>query len=101
MKTSTRKILKYTGLAFAGLVVLIIGFGIYIYSILPKAIGTPIQLQPSLFAKPAIINYTNKSFIYAPAGELAALIKTKKATSFEITAAHLAQIRNFNYRYNG
>ena len=100
MKPATRQLLKYIGLALAGLILLALGFGVYIYSLIPKPTGKPIQLQTFLFEKPSMLNYTRKEFIFASATDLATLIRERKATSFEITKAHLAQIKNYNFRYN-
>ena len=100
MSKSIKRTVKYLGLILGALIVLIAGAGIYIYSLLPKPIGTPTILQAELFSKPNLLHYTQKTFIFASATELATLIKERKATSYEITMAHLSQIKNYNFRYN-
>lgn len=100
MKTSTKKLLKWTGIVFVFLLLVVIGFGVYLYSILPPTIGQPIVLQKELFAKPEKPFPMEGKFIYKSATELAEMIKNKKATSVEIVTEFINHIKNNNYRYN-
>lgn len=100
MKSNTRKTLKYLAWSGISLIVFIGIAGFYVYSIIPKKQGHPVKLQTDLFVRPSVLHYTNRSYIYNSAVELAALIKAKKVSAYTVTMAHLAQIKNNNYKYN-
>ena len=100
MKLSTKKILKWLGIPFGILLLIVIGCGIYLYSILPPTIGKPIVLQRELFNKPNQPFPMEGKYIYKSASELAEMIKTQKASSTEIVTEFLNNIKNNNYKYN-
>lgn len=92
--------LKWTGLGIVGLVLIAALLGTWVWSVLPAKQGTPIVLQPHLFARPAQPISEDARFHYSTATELAALIRDGKATSTEITRAFITRIKNHNHRYN-
>ena len=100
MSSTTKKALKWVGLAVGIVVLIVIGLGIYIYSVIPKPIGEKPVLQAELFTKPAIELPVAGKFIYMSASELAAMIKNKQATSAEIVQEHINYIKNNNYKTN-
>ncbi|MFN8348723.1 MAG: amidase family protein [Spirosomataceae bacterium] len=100
MKPSTKKILKWTGITVGSVVLIVLAFGIYLYSILPKPIGTPPTLQAALFQKPIKPLPMEGKYIYKSATELAAMIRHKEATSMAVVKEHLAHIKNNNWKYN-
>ncbi len=100
MSPTTKKILKWTGIVFGGLLVFVVAFGAYVYSIVPKPIGSPIVLQKELFAKPPQDLPMAGKYIYKSATELAVMIRRREAASTEIVSEYLANIKNNNYKYN-
>ncbi|MFN8352844.1 MAG: amidase family protein [Spirosomataceae bacterium] len=100
MKTSTKKIVKWVGTVVGVLLLIALAFGLYLYSIIPPAIGTPPTLQAVLFQKPTQPLPIANKYIYKSATELAALIRSREATSVEIVKEHLAYIKNNNWKYN-
>ncbi len=100
MSPIIKKVLKWSGLAIAVIVLIAIGLGIYVYSIIPKPIGEKPILQAELFNKPATEFPVAGKFIYKSAGELAAMIKNKQASSTEIVQEHINFIKNNNYKTN-
>ena len=100
MKTRSRKILKWTG-AVLGIIVLIVGsLGIYIWYNMPRPHGKKPELQTELFKKPEAEFPVNGIYIFKSATELAELIRTKKATSVDITQEFINFIKNNNYKTN-
>ncbi len=93
-----KKIFKLLLRVFLSIVVLIAIGGAYVYSIMPKSIGSPIKLDQSLFRPGNEIKSTR--FIGKPAIELARLIRSHQATSYDIVKEHLDYIRANNYKYN-
>lgn len=75
MSSTARKILKWTGLVIGVILLIAIGFGVYIYTLIPKPIGEKPVLQAELFNKPATELPIAGKFIYKSATELAAMIK--------------------------
>lgn len=100
MKTKTKKILKWVGIVFGGLILIVVCLGIYLNSVLPKFNSVPIVLQKELFEKPKVLLPMEGKFIYKSASELAILIRSKKATSLEIVTEFINHIKNNNYKYN-
>ena len=100
MKPKTKKILKWTGIILGSLILLVVGLGIYIYSVMPKPIGSPPKLQAALFARPQQELPMEGKYIYKTATELARMIRYREATSVEIVTEFLANIKNNNYKYN-
>lgn len=100
MKPITKKILKRTGSIIGILLLLLISFGVYIYSVMPKPKGKPPVLQSELFKKPEKPFPVEGKYIFKSATELAELIRNKKATSLEIVQEHLNYIKNNNYKTN-
>jgi len=100
MKTGTKKILKWIGIILGSLILMAIGFGLYVYSILPKFDSKPVVLQKELFQKPAQPFPMEGKFIYRSASELAAMIRSGQASSVEIITEFLNNIKNNNYKYN-
>lgn len=100
MPSTVKKILKWLGLAVGIVVLIAIGLGIYIYTLIPKPIGEKPVLQAELFNKPATEFPVAGKFIYKSASELAVMVKNKQATSAEIVQEHINYIKNNNYRTN-
>lgn len=100
MKTRTKKILKWTGIIFGSIIVIIIALGAYIFSIIPKPLGKIPELQHELFTKPASPLPVTDSLLYKSATELAAMIRNHQATSAEIVTTYINNIKNNNYKYN-
>lgn len=99
MKPRTKKFLKWTGIILGSLILLAAAFGLYVYSILPKPIGTPPKLQAELFSKPEYPFPMEGKFIYKSATELSKMIKNHQATSVEIVTEFISNIKNNNYKY--
>lgn len=100
MSPKTKKILKGFGVVFGVIFVLVVAFGVYVYSIIPPAVGKPIVLQKELFAKPSHDFPMAGKYIYKSATELAVMIRRREATSTEIVTEFFANIKNNNYKYN-
>lgn len=100
MSLKIRKILKWTGIVLGGIVLIAVGLGIYVYTLIPKPIGEKPKLQTELFNKPVTELPVADKFIYKSATELAAMIKGKQATSTEIVQEHINFIKNNNYLTN-
>ena len=100
MSSTIKKILKLLGTVAGVLILIGIGAGIYISSLIPKPIGEKPTLQSELFTKPATEFPVAGKFVYKSAAELAAMIKNKQATSVEIVQEHINYIKNNNYRTN-
>ncbi|MFN8278841.1 MAG: amidase family protein [Saprospiraceae bacterium] len=100
MKPSTKKVLKWAGIILGSILLLAIALGIYVYTIIPKPIGSPVKLQEALFVKPAQAFPMDGKYIYKSATELAAMIRHREATSVEVVTEFLNNIRNNNYQYN-
>ncbi len=100
MRKIVTRILKWTGLA-AGLLALAVGgFAAYLFSQKPRPIGKPPALQTELFNPPVRQWPFEPRFIYASAGELAAMIRSRQASSRAIVQAHINHIKNTNYQTN-
>ncbi|MBS1830446.1 MAG: amidase [Acidobacteria bacterium] len=97
---TVKRIAKWCGIAIGVLLLLAVGFGVYLYTQKPKPIGERPVLQAELFRKPASELPVEQRFLYASAGELAEMIRKKQATSQAIVRAHLNHIKNTNYRTN-
>lgn len=100
MSPKVKKVLKWLGLVVGILALIIIGLGTYIYTLIPKPIGEKPMLQAELFRKPAKELPVAGKFIYRSAAEIAAMIKSKQATSAEIVQEHINYIKNNNYKTN-
>ena len=100
MKSSVKKFLKWSGIVVGVMIVLALALGAYIYSILPKNIGSPVQLQAELFQKPSQPFPMDGKYIYKSATELASLIRSHQVTSLEVVTEFLNNIKNNNYKYN-
>lgn len=100
MSLTTKKNLKWICLVFGVLLVFAVAFGAYVYSIVPKPIGSPIVLQKELFVKPPQEFPMAGKYIYKSAAELATMIRRGNATSTEIVTEFFAHIKNNNYEYN-
>lgn len=100
MKPISKRILKWIGIIVGSLIVLLICFALYVKSILPKFDSKPVVLQMELFNKPAQPFAMEGKFIYKSATELAAMIRRRQATSFEVVTEYLNHIKNDNYLYN-
>ncbi|MBI1306970.1 MAG: hypothetical protein GC181_10245 [Bacteroidetes bacterium] len=100
MKPKTKKTLKWIGIGFGSLLLIVIALGIYVYSLIPKFEGKCPPLQSYLFEKPKSTIPVECKFIYKSASELAELIRTRQATSYEIVKEHIDYIKNNNYKYN-
>ncbi len=100
MSTTVKRILKWAGITIGILVLIAIGLGIYVYTLIPKPIGEKPVLQAELFNKPTTEFPVAGKFIYKSATELAAMIRDKKATSVEIVQEHINLIKNNNYKTN-
>lgn len=95
----TKRILKWIGLIVGIFILLAIGFGLYLKSIIPKSVGTPTVLQAGLFDKPAQPFPMEGRYIFKSAHELAAMIRHQEATSEDIVKEFLANIKNNNWKY--
>lgn len=100
MSSTIKKVLKWTAITIAVIVLIAVGLGIYAYTLIPKPIGEKPVLQSELFNKPATELPVAGRFIYKSATELAAMIKNKQATSTEIVQEHINYIKNTNYKTN-
>jgi amidase len=100
MKPGTKKILKWIGIILGSLVLIAIGFGLYVKSILPKFDSKPVVLQKELFQRPAQPFPMEGKYIYKSATELASMFYGGQATSLEIVTEFLNNIKNNNYKYN-
>ncbi len=99
MKPLAKKILKWTGAVAGSLLVVAVGLGAYVYSLLPHVPGDPPPLQGELFTKPSAPAPMPGKYVYKSATELAAMIRNHAATSVDIVREHLAHIKNENHRY--
>lgn len=100
MNAKVRKLLKWTGGILGFLILLVAATGFYIWSQMPKPMGKPPVLQAELFRKPQTDFPVEGKFIFKSATELASLIKSKQATSVEITREFIHYIKNNNYKTN-
>lgn len=100
MKPGLKKILKRIGLIFGILLILILAFGIYVNSILPKFNSIPVVLQKGLFEKPENLLPVEGKYIFKSATEISSLIRKGEATSVEVVTEYLNYIKNNNYKYN-
>lgn len=100
MKPRKKKILKWIGIILGSLILIAIGFGLYVKSILPKFDGKPVALQKELFQRPAQAFPMEGKFIYKSATELASMFRSGQTTSLEIVTEFLNNIKNNNYKYN-
>lgn len=100
MSPKIRKVIKWTSLVIGVLVLIAIGLGIYVYTLIPKPIGERPVLQAELFSKPEKELPVTGKFIFKSATELAEMIKTKQATSTEIVQEHINYAKNNNYKTN-
>ncbi|MBK8465382.1 MAG: amidase [Chloracidobacterium sp.] len=100
MSKTVKKILQWAGLVLGVLILIGVGIGIYVCSLIPKPIGEKPPLQSELFNKPETDLPVAGKFIYKSATELAAMIKNKQATSLEIVQEHINYIKNKNYQTN-
>jgi len=98
MNTRIRTFLKWTGGILGSLILLVVAAGMYIWSQMPKPMGQPPVLQAELFQKPDVEYPVEGKFIFKSAAELAMLIKTKQATSVEITRELINYIKSNNYK---
>lgn len=100
MTGRSRKVLKWVGI-FVGVIVLIaVGLGIWVSSVIPPAQGTPITLNAQLFKPPAAPLPVDERFLYKSASEIAAMIRNKEAKSEEVVRTLINRIRNENHNYN-
>jgi amidase len=100
MKTKAKKFLKWLA-AIIGIILLIIAsLGTYIWYHMPRPHGKKPELQQELFKKPDHELPVAGKFIFKSATELAEMIRTKKATSLEITQEFINYIKNNNYKTN-
>ncbi len=84
----------------AGIIILVLAIaGAYFYSIIPKAIGSPIVLQEELF-KPGRASQKELKYVFRPAFELANMVKNREASSLDIVQEHINFIKANNYKYN-
>lgn len=95
-----RKVIKWVAGILGLILLLVIAAGVYIWSEMPKPVGVPPVLQSELFEQPKTSYPVEGKFIFKSATELAELIKTKQATSVEITQEFINHIKNHNYRTN-
>ncbi|MCC7416646.1 MAG: hypothetical protein IT176_05840 [Acidobacteria bacterium] len=100
MQPRTRRWLVRAAWAVGALVAIAAALAGYVYSLLPEPIGDPPTLQTQLFEKPAQPLPVSGRYVGKSATELAALIKSRQATSTEIVREHLHHIRNTNHRTN-
>ncbi|MFN8318062.1 MAG: amidase family protein [Saprospiraceae bacterium] len=100
MKTNFKKLAKWLGIIIGVLALLVGGLVLYVWSQLPKADGEPPILQTELFQKPKTELPCEGKYIFKSATELATLIKTRKASSVEITTEFINYIKNNNYKTN-
>jgi len=100
MSPKAKKILKWTGIIFGFLILLIIGFGLYVNSIIPKFDSKPVVLQKDLFVRPSQPFPMEGKYIYKSASELAAMIRSRQATSLDIVTEYLNNIKNNNSKYD-
>lgn len=100
MKSSAKKFLKWTGIVIGSLILIAVGFGVYVNSIIPKPVGIPPKLQAELFAKPNQMLPMEGKYVYKPASELVRMIRHHEATSVDIVKEFIANIKNNNYKYN-
>lgn len=100
MGKTVKRILKWAGIVLGLVVLMVGGLAAYMYTQKPKPIGSRPVLQTELFHKPARELPVDQRYIYASAGELAAMIRTRKASSQDIVQAHINYIRNNNYKTN-
>ena len=98
MKPKTKKILKWIGGIIGVILLIVLGLGYYIWSYIPRPQGEPPVLQTELFTKPAKEYTVEGKFIFKSASELAELIRTKQATSVEITKEFINYIKNNKMR---
>lgn len=96
----SRRLLNRIGIVLGILLILIIGFGVYVFSTLPKPIGETPKLQTGLFEPPEQKYPVEGKYVYQSATALAALIKSGKVTSVEIVQEHINHIKNLNWKYN-
>ena len=89
MSLTVKKVLKWLGLAVGIVVLIAVGLGIYVYTLIPKPIGEKPVLQAELFNKPEKELPVSGKFIYKSATELAAMIKGKQAISTEVACLPL------------
>lgn len=99
-RSRKRRLLMIVGYVLGSALLVIIGLGIWAWSVIPKPQGAQVHLQQALFAPPARPLPEDARFIYRSATELAAMIRERRATSEEITRAFIARINNHNHRYN-
>ncbi len=100
MKSSTRKILKWTGIVLGALLLVAVALGAYVYSLIPKPLGEVPALQSELFNPPATPLPVEGKYIYKTATELAGMIRRGEATSVEVVQEHINFIKNNNHKYN-
>lgn len=100
MKSTTKKIIKYSLTTIGVLILLIASFGLYVRSLMPQPMGEPPVLQAALFHPPAKPFPVEGKFIFKSASELAEMIRNKQATSVEITQELINYIKNTNYKTN-
>ena len=100
MSSTARKIFKWAGLLLGIPALLAAALGVYIYTQIPKPIGQPPVLQSTLCTPPAQELPVAGRFIFKSAHELAALVRTRRATAVEIVQEHLAYIKNHNFKTN-
>ncbi|MBK8501520.1 MAG: amidase [Saprospiraceae bacterium] len=100
MKSGIKKTIKWIAIIFASILLVVIALGIYIYSLISKYEGECPPLQTYLFEKPKNDFRMEGKYIYKSATELAALIRNKEATSYNVVGEFIANIKNNNYKYN-
>ncbi len=93
-----KRIVKWTGIVAAILVLAAGGIAAYLYLQMPKPIGERPVLQAELFAKPQRELPVDSRFIYASAAELSGMIRARRATSTEIVQAHINYVKNNNFK---
>lgn len=100
MNSVAKRILKWSAMAFGAVALMAGGLGAYLYTQKPKPFGDRPILQAELFNKPALELPVEQRFIYASAGELAAMIRNRQATSKAIVQTHVNYIRSNNHKTN-
>ncbi len=100
MNKPANKILRYTLIILGSIIIMGAILGMYVKSIIPKPIGSPIQLQAALFSKPSAHCLMEGKYIYKSASDLASMIRHQEVTSVEVVNEFLCNIKNNNFKYN-
>ncbi|MFN8287665.1 MAG: amidase family protein [Chitinophagales bacterium] len=100
MKPATKRIVKAFGIVVGVVVLTFITIGVYLFSIMPKPIGFPPQLQTLLFTQPSQPFPMEGKYIYESASSLAFKIRSRQASSADVVKEYIANIKNNNFKYN-